>query len=67
MLMLAIGAFGMWVFLGIIAMISEHSSKGGITLFDGWGTTILCLPIILPCYAIGAILGFYKKYLTKRK
>ena len=67
MLMLAIGAFGMWVVLGIIAIISENSSKGGITLFDGWGTTILCLPIILPCYAIGAILGFYKKHLTKRK
>ena len=67
MLMLAIGAFAMWVILGIIAMISENSGNGGVTLFDGWATTILCLPIILPCYAIGAVMGLCNKYLTKRK
>lgn len=67
MLMLAIGAFAMWVILGIIAMISENSGKGGVMLFDGWATTIICLPIILPCYAIGAVMALCKKYLTKRK
>ncbi len=67
MLMFAIGAFAMWVILGTIAMISENSRNGGIALFDGWATTILCLPIILPCYAIGAVMALCKKYLTKRK
>ena len=67
MLMFAIGAFAMWIILGIIAMISENSGNGGIVLFDGWATTIICLPIILPCYAIGAVMALCKNLLTKQK
>ena len=65
MLMLAIGAFVMWVILGIIAMISEDSGNGGIMLFHGWATTIICMPIVIPCYVIGAVMALCKKYLTK--
>ena len=67
MLMFAIGAFSMWVIIGTIAVISENTQKGGVMLFDGWATTIICLPIVLPCWAIGAVMALCKKHLTKRK
>lgn len=41
-----LGFITCWFFMCIFVAISEEFLDNGITLFDGWGTTFLLLPII---------------------
>ena len=59
-----LGFITCWFSMCIFVIISEEFLDNGIILFDGWGTTILLLPII-PFFAITEFLLHRKN--KKRK
>lgn len=58
-----IGFIACWFLISIFIIMSEEFLDNGIVLFDGWGTTILLLPII----PFGVITKFLLHKKTKRK
>lgn len=71
MMMFVIGMLVMWFILGGLVTLNDcFPLNGGIELFDGWLSIIVCLPwliIICPILIIKKeTLKFYKKNIKKR-
>ena len=49
-MMFAIGFLCAWVLIAVFAFVSDGWLRNGITLFDGWGVVILCLPVYIFAY-----------------
>lgn len=66
MKMFIIGFAVAWFAFACVALISEETRHGGISLWDGWASTILTLPLLPFAFVWRVVYEIHKK-LKKHK
>lgn len=66
MKMFILGFIVAWFTLACVTLISEETGHGGVSLWDGWASTILTLPLLPFALAWRGLYEIHKK-LKKNK
>lgn len=63
----AFGFLTAWVAIAVFLMVADNKNGTGIQLFDGWGVTLILLPILVVLYPVVFLIKIFKKLLDKIK